>query len=127
MGEEAETLLQRRFSIVNLWRPIRGPLRDAPLALCDVESVAPGDLVAADLVYRDRTGENYLMTYRPGHRWFYVPEMRADEVLLLKCYNSADDGRARFLPHTAFLDPTAPADVLPRESIELRTFVFYSS
>jgi hypothetical protein len=126
MGEEAETLLQRRFSIVNLWRPIRGPLRDAPLAVCDAESVAPGDLVAADLVYRDRTGENYLMTYRPSHRWFYVPEMRADEVLLLKCYDSAEDGRARFLPHTAFLDPTAPADVLPRESIELRTFVFYA-
>ncbi len=107
--------------------PIHGPLRDAPLAVCDAESVAPGDLVAADLVYRDRTGENYLMTYRPSHRWFYVPEMRADEVLLLKCYDSAEDGRTRFVPHTAFLDPTAPADVLPRESIELRTFVFYSA
>jgi hypothetical protein len=127
MGEEAETVLQRRFSIVNLWRPIRGPLRDAPLAVCDAESVTPGDLVAADLVYHNRTGENYLMTYRPGHRWFYVPQMRADEVLLLKCYDSAEDGRTRFVPHTAFLDPTAPADVPPRESIELRTFVFYSS
>jgi len=102
-------------------------LRDAPLALCDAQSVAPGDLVAADLIYRDRTGENYLMTYRPSHRWFYVPEMRADEVLLLKCYDSAEDGRTRFVPHTAFTDPTAPADILPRESIELRTFVFYSN
>lgn len=127
MGEEAETLLKRRFAIVNVWRPIRGPLRDAPLALCDAQSVAPGDLVAADLVYHDRTGENYLMTYRPDHRWFYVPEMRADEVLFLKCYDSAEDGRTRFVPHTAFIDPTAPADILPRESIELRTFVFYSN
>ena len=127
MGEEAEMLLERRFAIVNVWRPIRGPLRDAPLALCDAQSVAPGDLVAADLVYRDRIGENYLMTYRPGHRWFYVPEMRADEVLLLKCYDSAEDGRTRFVPHTAFTDPTAPADIPARESIELRTFAFYSS
>jgi hypothetical protein len=125
MGDEAEMLLRRRFAIVNAWRPIRRPLRDAPLALCDAQSVSPGDLVAADLVYRDRTGENYLMTYRPDHRWFYVPEMQADEVLLLKCYDSAEDGRTRFVPHTAFIDPTAPADVLPRESIELRTFVFY--
>jgi hypothetical protein len=46
-------------------------------------------------------------------------------VLLLKCYDSAEDGRTRFVPHTAFLDPTAPADAPPRESIELRTFVFY--
>jgi len=125
MGAEAEALLKRRFAIVNVWRPIRGPLRDAPLALCDATSVEPGDLVAADLLHRDRAGENYLMTFRPGHRWFYVPDMRADEVLLLKCYDSATDGRARFMPHTAFVDPTAPTDVLPRESIELRTFVFY--
>jgi hypothetical protein len=125
MGAEAERLLQRRFAIVNVWRPIRGPLRDAPLALCDARSVAPGDLVAADLVYRDRAGENYLMTYRPSHRWFYVPDMRADEVLLLKCYDSAEDGRTRFVPHTAFTDPTAPADIPPRESIELRSLVFF--
>ena len=45
--------------------------------------------------------------------------------LLLKCFDSKTDGRARFAPHTAFQDPTAPADVLPRESIELRTLVFH--
>jgi hypothetical protein len=126
MGAEADELRRHRFAIVNVWRPIRGPLRDAPLAVCDAQSVVPSDWVAADLVYRDRIGENYLMTYRPGHRWFYVPEMRADEVLLLKCYDSAEDGRTRFVPHTAFIDPTAPADAPPRESIELRTFVFYA-
>jgi hypothetical protein len=53
--------------------------------------------------------------------------MQADEALLLKCYDSAEDGRARFAPHTAFIDPTAPAGILPRESIELRTMAFYSA
>jgi len=127
MGTEAERLLKHQFAIVNVWRPIRGPLRDAPLAVCDAQSVAPGDLVAAELVYRDRTGENYLMTYRPNHSWFYAPDMQPDEVLLLKCYDSAEDGRARFVPHTAFIHPAAPENILPRESIELRTFVFYST
>ena len=65
------------------------------------------------------------MHYRPGHRWFYAPDMRTDEVLLLKCYDSAEDGRSRFVPHTSFNDPTMSPDILPRESIELRTFVFY--
>jgi hypothetical protein len=125
LGDEAETLLRGRFSVVNLWRPIRGPLRDAPLAVCDARSVAFTDLVASDLVYRDRTGETYAVRHNPSHRWFYVPEMRQDEALLLKCYDSAEDGRARFAPHSAFEDPTAPADILPRESIELRTLVFY--
>ncbi|GGE98999.1 methyltransferase [Aliidongia dinghuensis] len=125
LGEEADALLRRRFSVINVWRPIRGPLRDAPLAVCDARSVAFQDLVASDLVYPDRTGETYAVRFNPAHRWFYVPEMRVDEALLLKCYDSATDGRARFAPHTAFEDPTAPADVLPRESIELRTLAFY--
>jgi hypothetical protein len=124
-GGEAEELLRGRVQVINLWRPIRGPLRDAPLAVCDAGSVAPGDLVPSDLVYRDRIGETYAVTYNPSHRWFYVPEMQPNEALLLKCYDSRTDGRARFAPHTAFDDPTAPADVLPRESIEIRSLVFH--
>jgi hypothetical protein len=123
-GDEAEELLRGRVQVINLWRPIRGPLRDAPLAVCDAGSVAAADLVPSDLVYQHRVGETYGVTYNPAHRWFYVPEMQPDEALLLKCFDSATDGRARFAPHTAFDDPTAPADVLPRESIEIRTLVF---
>jgi hypothetical protein len=126
LGEQAEELLRGRAQVINIWRPIRGPLRDAPLAVCDAGSVEREDLVASDLVYRDRVGETYSVRFNPRHRWFYVPEMQAGEVLLLKCYDSATDGRARFAPHTAFEDPTAPADILPRESIELRTFVFHT-
>ncbi len=54
MGSEGEDLLSRRFAIINVWRPIRGPLFDAPLALCDATSLATGDLVPQDLIYRDR-------------------------------------------------------------------------
>jgi hypothetical protein len=63
--------------------------------------------------------------YNPNHRWFYFPEMTTEEALLLKCYDSATDGRTRFGPHTAFVDPTTPADAAPRESIEVRTLVFH--
>ncbi len=124
-GDEAETLLRGRVQVINLWRPIRGPLRDAPLAVCDARSVAPRDLVPSDLVYQNRVGETYAVTFNPAHQWFYVPDMQPNEALLLKCFDSATDGRARFAPHTAFEDPTAPADILPRESIELRTLVFH--
>jgi len=126
-GDEAEALLRGRVEVINLWRPIRGPLRDTPLAVCDAASVATEDLVPSDLVYQNRTGETYGVTYNPAHRWFYVPEMQPDEALLLKCYDSATDGRARFAPHTAFEDPTTPADAQPRESIEIRTLVFHEA
>lgn len=123
--DEAEKLLRGRVQIVNLWRPILGPLRDSPLAVCDARSVAPQDLVASDLVYPHRTGETYQVRYNPAHRWFYVPAMEAYEALLLKCYDSETDGRARFTPHSAFTDPTTPADAPPRESIEVRSLVFH--
>jgi hypothetical protein len=125
LGTDADALLRRRFSIVNVWRPIKGPLRDAPLAVCDAGSVALTDLVASDQIYPGRQGELYLVTHNPDQRWFYAPAMERDEALLLKCYDSALNGIARFAPHGAFEDPTAPADILPRESIEVRTLVFY--
>jgi len=125
LADEASSLLQRRFSVINVWRPIRGPLEDAPLALCDARSVATEDLVASDLLYKDRTGETYNVRYNPAHRWFYAPRMTRDEVLLFRCYDSMSDGRARFVPHAAFEDPTASKTAIPRESIELRALVFY--
>ena len=125
MGDEAEELLKGRVQVINMWRPIRGPLRDAPLAVCDSRTVASDDLVPSDLVYRERVGETYSVRYNPAHRWFYTPEMRRDEVLLLKIADTKTDISARFMPHTSFTDPTTPPDAFPRESIELRTLVFH--
>jgi hypothetical protein len=125
LPEEAEDLLAGRVQIINLWRPIRGPVQDAPLAVCDALSVRSSDLVASELVYPNRVGETYSVVFDPAHRWFYVPEMRPDEALLLKCYDSKTDGRARFAPHSAFIDPSAPSNPRPRESIEMRALVFH--
>jgi hypothetical protein len=125
LPDEADRLLARRLVFINVWRPIRNVVRDAPLALCDSRSVALRDLVPSDLIYPDRTGEIYYLTFNMRHRWLYVPDMRPDEVILLKNYDSALDGRARFTPHAAFLDPAAPASALPRESIEVRAIAFF--
>jgi hypothetical protein len=125
LPDEADELLKGRVQVINLWRPIRGPLLDAPLAMCDAQTLASDDLIASDLIYPGRNGETYSVKFNAGHRWLYFSKMSADEALLLKCYDSATDGRARFAPHTAFVDPTTPADAPPRESIEVRTLVFH--
>jgi len=125
LPDEAEALLRGRVQIVNLWRPLAGPVRDMPLAVCDVSSTAPEDLVPSDLVYPDRRGETYQVRFNPAHRWYWLPEMMPEEALLLKCYDSARDGRARFMPHTAFADPGAPPDAPPRQSIEIRALLFH--
>ncbi len=68
---------------------------------------------------------NRHVTFNPAHRWTYFPNMARHEALLIKVYDAAEDGRARFTIHTAFDDPTSPPDAPPRESIETRTFVFF--
>jgi len=124
-SEEAEERLQHRFAEINVWRPIRGPVESSPLALCDALSIDPKDFVPADFVYRDKVGEVYRFTYNPKHRWFYFPRLERNEAILLKCYDSKEDGRARFSAHTAFEDPTSGPDAAPRESIEVRALVFW--
>lgn len=126
MGPEAAALEHHRYLIVNVWRPIHGPLQDMPLALCDARTIAAGDLIPSALVYRDRTGETYAVRHNADHRWFYAPGMAGNEAWMFKCFDSDRANPARFAPHTAFDDPTAPADRRPRESIELRTLVLFS-
>lgn len=123
--DEAEAAASRRHAIVNIWRAVGAPVEESPLAVADARTIAPADLVAADLVYPDRVGETYAIAHNPAHRWFYFPKLQLDEAILIKSYDSAEDGRARFTPHTAFSDPTSPENARPRESIEVRALVFF--
>jgi hypothetical protein len=124
--DEAEERLRHRFLEVNVWRPIVGPLQDAPLAVCDARTIAPEDLIATDLIYPDKIDETYSVSYSPAHRWYYFPKMQPDEALLIKCFDSDETTNGRFTAHTAFDDPTAPQNPLPRESIEVRALVFFA-
>ncbi|HTV87584.1 MAG TPA: CmcJ/NvfI family oxidoreductase [Stellaceae bacterium] len=126
MGAEAEALLRRRYAEINLWRPIRGPLLASPLALCDAQTLAEENLIASDLLYPDRKGEIYGVTYNPAQRWYYFPKMLADECVLIRCFDSARHGAARFSAHGAFDDPETPPNAPPRESIEVRALVFFN-
>lgn len=123
--DAARHRLRARHAVINLWRPIRNPVEQTPLALCDARSIAPADLVPTDLVYPDRVGEVYSVLYNPKHGWYSYPALRPDEALLIKTYDSLEDGTARFSAHTAFDDPSAPADAAPRESIEVRALVLF--
>jgi hypothetical protein len=124
-ADEAAQRLKHRFAIINLWRPL-DVVEQLPLALCDARSIAANDLVPSDLVYKDKVGETFSFTHNPAHRWYYFPKLRPDEALLLKIYDSRDDGTARLTAHTAFEDPTTPEGAAPRRSIELRALVFWT-
>jgi hypothetical protein len=125
LPDEADKLLQRRFAIVQVWRPIRHPVESWPLAIADAQSLLPTDMVVTERRYPDRIGQTAAVTYNPAHRWFWFPRMRPDEALVFKVYDPLKDGRARFTAHTAFEDPTTTPHARPRESIEIRTLAFF--
>jgi hypothetical protein len=113
----------RRFCIVNIWRSIAGPVVDTPLAVCDAGSVAAEEFQISEVRYPERTGEIYLLSHSPRHRWFYYPEMDRDEALVFKQYDSEANGVARYTPHAAFDLPDIPRGAPLRESIEVRCLV----
>jgi len=122
---EADELLKRRFAVVQVWRPINKPVQNDHLAIADARSIGTDELIPSARIYPDRRGEVYHSTFNPAHRWYYFPKMQRSEAVVFKCYDSVKDGRARWTAHCAFDDPTAPVDVPPRESIEMRTLAFF--
>jgi len=129
LGDEAEQLLKGRYRIINVWRPLNGPLVSSPLAFASSHTVRDEDLIPVEHRYPNRTGYTASVVYNPGQKWNYLSGIRNDERLLLECFDSeglnpgsgVQGGR---VPHTAFVDPRTPEGAPGRESIEVRTLVF---
>ncbi|KAK4569389.1 hypothetical protein LTR86_003152 [Recurvomyces mirabilis] len=122
MGTEAPTLLQSRFRLINIWRPLNGPVVSKPLAYADSRSVPDSDIVGVEHRYPDRTGETAGVKYTEQGKWHYWSGMGNEERILLQCFDSRDGART---PHSAFVDPrTAGEGWKGRESIEVRALVF---
>jgi hypothetical protein len=126
--EKLATRLSNRIAFINVWRPISAtPVEEMPLAVSDARTIRSEDLVATDLIFPDRKGEIYSVLHHPDQHYYYFPHMHRNEALFIKVYDSVDDGEtARFVAHSAFRDPTSPADAKPRESIEVRTIAYFA-
>ncbi|KAK9380436.1 uncharacterized protein V2V93DRAFT_370669 [Kockiozyma suomiensis] len=122
--EKADELLKKRFQIINYWKPLTGPVQEFPLALGDAGNMNLDDVVEVEHRYKERTGETGSVRFNPEQKYYYLSGMNTDEEVFIKCYDSLE-GVAKRTPHSAFADPTSPPNALPRESIEVRTLVFY--
>jgi len=126
-----------RALITSLWRVFSPPPQDWPLAVCDYQSVEPGEGLDNRLYFVDKIpGDLYAemppdapgtsgfeFRHNPGHQWWYFPNMTRDEILFFKL-NDSDHTRAWRVPHSAFRDPIARATE-PRHSIEFRTIAYF--
>lgn len=110
LGEEA---LQRVLSgsaiarIVNIWRPLVGPVIDQPLSTADFRSIDVqrdfGQTAAAPPGCR--TGESQMVRYHPDQKWYTFSKMQTDECLLLKCFDSQTGVKS---PHSVRIICTSP-------------------
>jgi hypothetical protein len=127
--EDAEKLLKGRYRIINIWRPLNGPVQANPLGFASSSTLKDEDLIPIEHRYPDRTGEIAGIRYNEGQKWHYLSGMRNDERLFLECFDSeafapgtkVQGGR---VPHTAFTDPRTPEGAVGRDSIEVRALVF---
>lgn len=124
--ETAARWQKGRYGIVNLWRPINGPVETSPLAFAEPGSLESGDLVRTDLIYPDRFGEIYELKHSPGQRWIYFARQDVDDVTLFTTFDSGSGADQRIAPHTAFDLPGQTAASRPRISLESRALVLFS-
>jgi len=118
-----------RFLYINAWRNIsETPIGNNHLAVCDETSlVSPDDYITSDLFGHGYSIQQYGLLDRNSaqHRWYYFSNMKKDEVLLFKQWDSDTSLSGRVTFHTAFTDPNAPKDTPVRESIEVRAMCFF--
>jgi hypothetical protein len=122
LPQEAPTLLQSRVRIINIWRPLNGPVVSFPLAVADSRTVSEKAVVGVEHRYPDRVGETAGILHEEGQKWWYWSGMDNHERLFLQCYDS--QGTKARTPHTAFKDPRTGEGWPARESIEVRALVF---
>lgn len=117
----------RRILVLQFWRNVGPEAMDLPLAFCDARSVPEGDLklyhvpeYGGEAVPFDTFGLRQPQAEN-GHDWYVFPQMRADEAVAFRTYDSelAEQGGRFWTPHCAFVDPVVEG-AEPRASIEVR-------
>jgi len=127
-------LLGKRFVYLTAWRNINNePVQDNHLALLDERSlVKPDDIIVRDNFSIDAVQgkykiQQYVLWKKNAHRhrWFYFPDLTREELILHKQFDSDVTKQGRMVFHTSVPDPTAPANIPARASVEVRAFCFF--
>ena len=114
----------KRIMQLNVWFPLSAIVLSSPLAFADYRSIYLSDLVATDQHFPKRIGEIYHLAYNKKQEWYWLPDMKNNELIILKGWDSlVKSSISRFTPHTSFNLKAQDTIKYPRESIEVRAFL----
>lgn len=119
-------IVKHRYQCLNIWKPLKGPLRDWPLAVCDISTVDINDVHRGDLVHPNFVIENCQVNFNPNQKWHYISDQLPSEAWVFLQSDSKNAWIKPGVPHSSFPHPSSQPDDLPRESIEVRCFAWYN-
>ncbi|MCJ1395218.1 hypothetical protein MMC18_008101 [Xylographa bjoerkii] len=126
-GGNAECMsAEQRCTYCNVWRPLKGPVLDWSLAMCNAQTVLSEDLMSTDVLGgKHMLTEDMRVFYNERHEWFYLSNQTPDELLIFR----QADTNSTFMgvPHTSFSDPSASQSDYLRESVEIRAIIYHKS
>ena len=101
------------FALYNFWRPIKRTVEKDPLVFIDARKMNREDIINYRLIEEGDKAQAAVPLFNEEQRYCYFPNMKTDEVLVLKQLDSRSD-KSLVCPHTSFIDPSAPADAAER-------------
>ncbi|MCK1668941.1 hypothetical protein IVA91_29300 [Bradyrhizobium sp. 153] len=115
-----------RLMIIHSWRALFPPPQACALAICDAATVLDTDFVVLD--YTSDAGAPYkscILNYNPRECWYYFPEMKPNELILFKGYDSEENCNAR-TAHAVFQNRREYLNAKLRRSMQASFFVYYA-
>jgi len=134
---------KRRVVFLKFWRNIADmPIVNHHLAMLDKSSIGDSNIHEAEINFKGMSiRQNRLNSDvdEGSLNWVYFPHMQRDEIICFQQGDMTMHGRIGDEPpkvifpesrqdhstfHGAFVDPSAPSDAPPRQSIEVAAYVF---
>ena len=74
---------------LSVWRVLKGPNNDWPLAVCDHRSVdLKTEVLPNDVLHEDSVGENWLLHKSGRHAWYYLSDQEVEDLIVFRNVDS---------------------------------------
>lgn len=97
LNVQSHCLTKADVVLNSVWRVLKGPNNDWPLAVCDYQSIDPRlDVLPNDVLHEDCVGENWLLQKSSRHKWYYLSDQRIEDLIIFRNVDSKSTRPSKF-------------------------------